>query len=413
MSEILSTPTGLTQHQWQERYAGSLMNTFGTPQRVLVRGEGAYVWDADGNRYLDLLAGIAVNSLGHTHPTLTGAIAAQFNTLGHVSNFFATPTQVSLAEALINLSEAGPSGRVFFTNSGTEAMEAAFKLARKYGGAARPRILAMTGAFHGRSMGALALTHKVEYKTPFAPLPGGVEHVPFGDAGALAAAMGDDVAAIVLEPIQGEAGVITPPPGFLAEARRLADAHGALLIYDEVQTGMGRVGAWFAHQEEEIGGGARPDVIALAKGLGSGFPMGAIIAVSEAAATILAPGNHGTTFGGNPMAAAAGLATIHVIERDGLLENARERGQQLATEIADLGDRRILGVRGRGLLRGILLDGDDAPAVVTAALEAGFIVNAAAPNVVRLAPPLILTPAQVTEFTQALPAILTAGGTHS
>ncbi len=408
MTDIAHSGTGVTQTQWRERYTHALMNTFGPPQRVLVRGEGPYVWDADGNKYLDLLAGIAVNSLGHTHPTLTGAIAAQFNTLGHVSNFFATPTQVSLAERLLRHARADTQGRVFFTNSGTEAMEAAFKLARKFGGETRPRIIAMEGGFHGRSMGALALTHKPAYKTPFEPLPGGVEHVPYGDAAALTAAMGEDVAAIVLEPIQGEAGVVMAPPGFLARARELADAHGALLIYDEVQTGMGRVGSWFAHQIDAIGGGARPDAIALAKGLGSGFPVGALITLTEKSDGVLTPGNHGTTFGGNPMAAAAGLATIHVIERDDLLANVRARGNQFTQEISALRDSRITGVRGEGLLLGIELTTPIAQGVVTAALDAGFIVNAAAPNVVRLAPPLIITEGQVAKFTAALPEILDA-----
>lgn len=408
MTDIISSGAGATQAQWRERYTHAVMNTFGQPQRVLVRGEGAHVWDADGKKYLDLLAGIAVNSLGHTHPTLTGAITAQFNTLGHVSNFFATPTQVSLAERLINLSGAGPGGKVFFTNSGTEAMEAAFKLARKHGGAARPRIIAMAGGFHGRSMGALALTHKEEYRTPFEPLPAGVQHVPYGEEEALASAMGPDVAAVVLEPIQGEAGVVLPPAGYLARVRELADAHGALVIYDEVQTGMGRVGAWFAHHLPHLGGGARPDAIALAKGLGSGFPMGALIAMNETAAGVLTPGNHGTTFGGNPMAGAAGLATIHVIERDGLLTNVTERGTQLRAEIAALADPAIAGTRGEGLLIGIQLTAPIAAAAVSAALEAGFIINAAAPNTIRIAPPLILTSAQVTEFTRALPGILAA-----
>lgn len=403
---ILAGSSSVSQSQWRDRYSHALMNTFGPPQRVLVRGEGCYVWDADGKKYLDLLGGIAVNALGHTHPTLVGAITAQFNTLGHVSNFFATPTQVSLAERLINRAGAGPSGRVFFTNSGTEAMEAAYKVARKFGGAQRPRIIAMEGGFHGRSIGALTLTHKKDYKEPFAPLPAGVEHVPFGDTDALERAMGPDVAAIVLEPIQGEVGVLPAPEGYLAFARELADRHGALLIYDEVQTGMGRVGAWFAHQLPHIGGGARPDLIAVAKGLGAGFPVGAVIALGDVAPSVLIPGNHGTTFGGNPMAAAAGLATIHVIERDNLLTNVVDRGEQLREEILALGRAEISEVRGEGLLRGIVLTSQIAPAVVQAALAEGFIVNAAAPNVVRLAPPLILTAAQVIEFTTALPRIL-------
>lgn len=406
MTDIISSGAGITQSQWRERYSHALMNTFGPPQRVLVRGEGVHVWDADGNKYLDLLAGIAVNSLGHTHPTLTGAITAQFNTLGHVSNFFATPTQVSLAERLVNLSGAGPDGKVFFTNSGTEAMEAAYKLARKFGGQEKPRIIAMEGGFHGRSIGALTLTHKPEYKTPFAPLPSGVEHVAYGDEQALEQAMGHDVAAIVVEPIQGEAGVVVPPSGFLARVRELADHYGALVIYDEVQTGMGRVGAWFGHHLPHIGGGARPDVVALAKGLGSGFPVGAIITLTEQASTALTPGNHGTTFGGNPMAAAAGLATIHVIERDGLLENVTERGGQLRQELTDLNDSRIDEIRGEGLLVGVKLRDAIAPKVVQAGLENGFILNAAAPDVIRLAPPLIITASHVEQFTSALPTIL-------
>lgn len=406
MTDLITSSSGISQNQWRERYSHALMNTFGPPQRVLVRGEGVYVWDADGNRYLDLLAGIAVNSLGHTHPTLTGAIAAQFNTLGHISNFFASPTQVNLAERLIDLSGAGPDGKVFFTNSGTEAMEAAYKLAKKHGGEQRPRIIAMEGGFHGRSIGALTLTHKPQYKTPFEPLPTGVEHIRYGDVAALESAMGNDVAAIVLEPIQGEAGVVAPPAGYLARARQLADEFGALLIYDEVQTGMGRVGAWFAHHVPEIGGGARPDVIALAKGLGSGFPMGAIVAMNETSATALTPGNHGTTFGGNPMAGAAGLATIHVIERDGLLENVLERGEQFRNEILNLEHPLIKDVRGRGLLLGIELSEEISAKVVQAALENGFILNAAAPNIVRLAPPLIISASQVTEFSSAITKIL-------
>ncbi|MPV51171.1 MULTISPECIES: acetylornithine transaminase [unclassified Pseudactinotalea] len=418
MSDLIAgTTQAATAAQWQERYAGALMNTFGAPQRVLVRGEGAYVWDADGRRYLDLLAGIAVNCLGHTHPTLTGAIAAQFNTLGHVSNFFATPTQIALAERLLALAEPGgaPAGsKVFFTNSGTEAIEAAFKLARKHGGQRRPRVLAAEGAFHGRSMGALALTYKSAYKDPFGSLPGGVTHVPFGDAEAIGRELAaGDVAAVVLEPIQGEAGVRLPPPGYLAQVRELTRAAGALLILDEVQTGMGRCGAWMAHHLPEIGGGIVPDAIALAKGLGGGFPVGALVTLGADVSGVFTPGNHGTTFGGNPMAAAAGLATIHVIERDDLLAAVRERGEQLRAGITALpqasGEHALIrGVRGEGLLLGVELTAPIGPAVVTAALEAGFIVNAAAPTVVRLAPPFILSAAQAQDFIDALPAILAA-----
>ncbi|CAM3660439.1 acetylornithine transaminase [Occultella aeris] len=414
MSEVIDAATGsLTQDDWQRRYAGALMNTFGPPQRVLVRGEGCYVWDADGNRYLDLLAGIAVNALGHAHPTLTGAISAQLGTLGHISNFFASPTQITLAERLLALVVDGGApagGRVFFTNSGTEAMEAAFKLARRHGGPDRDRILALQGAFHGRSMGALALTAKAAYREPFEPLPGGVEHLPFGDLAALEAAFADGggrVAALIVEPVQGEAGVRALPPGYLAAAREITSAHGALLILDEVQSGMGRTGTWMGHHLPHIGGGVVPDAIALAKGLGGGFPMGALVAVTEEAATLLTPGQHGTTFGGNPVASAAALATIHVIERDGLLANATTVGQHLRTEIAALDHPLVTGCRGEGLLIAIELAEPVAPAVAAAALRRGYIVNAVAPDAIRLAPPLILTTAQADALVADLPTILT------
>nr|WP_245885645.1 acetylornithine transaminase [Xylanimonas oleitrophica] len=392
----------LTVAGWTERYTRAVMDTFGPPQRVLVRGEGAYVWDADGRRYLDLLAGIAVNALGHAHPTLTAAVSAQLGTLGHVSNFFATPTQVALAERLLHLARAPEGSRVFFTSSGTEALEAAFKMTRRVqpGG----RVLALEGAFHGRSMGALALTHKAAYREPFEPLPGGVEHVPFGDTAALdeafsAAAVAErgPVSALVVEPVQGEAGVRPLPAGYLAHARRLTSEAGALLVLDEVQTGMGRTGAWFAHQHPEIGGGVQPDVVTLAKGLGGGFPVGAVIAYGERAATLLGRGQHGTTFGGNPVAAAAALATIGVIERDGVLENVETVGRLLRTEIEAAGSPLVREVRGRGLLLAVVLHRPVAAQVAAAALGAGVIVNAVAPDVVRLAPPLILTSEQARE----------------
>lgn len=386
---------------WAQRYSSALMNTFGPPQRILVRGEGCYVFDADGKRYLDLLAGIAVNTLGHAHPTLTAALTAQLGTLGHVSNFFATRPQIALAEKLLELANADKDARVFFTNSGTEAMEAAFKIARRTG---RPRILALEGAFHGRTLGALALTYKEDYKKPFEPLPGGVEHLPFGDFEALEAAITDDVAALVLEPIQGEAGVRPLPQGYLQRARELTRDRGALLILDEVQTGVGRTGQWFAHQHDYFGG-VQPDVMALAKGLGGGFPMGAVIAYGNAA-QYLQPGQHGTTFGGNPMGAAAALATLHVIERDGLLARAIEVGEKFRTEISALDHPQILAVRGEGQLNAIELASNIAPAVAKAGLEAGYIINAVAPNAIRLAPPLILQPAEADTFIAALPEIL-------
>jgi acetylornithine/N-succinyldiaminopimelate aminotransferase len=384
---------------WTERYTHAVMDTFGPPQRVLVRGEGAYVWDADGRRYLDLLAGIAVNALGHAHPTLTAAISAQLGTLGHVSNFFGTPTQIALAERLLGLAQAPEGSRVFLANSGTEANEAVFKMARRTG---RPRILALEGAFHGRTMGALALTHKAAYREPFEPLPGGVEFLPFGDTAALEAAMADDVAALVVEPVQGEAGVRALPPGYLARARELTAAHGALLVLDEVQSGMGRTGSWFAYQQPHLGGGIVPDAVTLAKGLGGGFPIGAVIAYGERAATLLGRGQHGTTFGGNPVAAAAALATIGVIERDGLLAHVTEVGGQLRAAIAATGHPLVSSVRGEGLLVAIELNEPVAAAIAARALEAGFIVNPVRPTTIRLAPPLVLTREQAQDFVAFL-----------
>ena len=343
-----------------------------------------------------------MTSLGHAHPTLTAAISAQLGTLGHVSNFFATPTQVALAERLLTLSEAPQGSRVFFTNSGTEAVEGMVKMTRRTG---RTRILAQEGSFHGRTMGALALTHKAAYREPFEPLPGGVEFLPFGDVAALEAAMADDVAAIVLEPIQGEAGVRPLPPGFLARARELADAHGALLVLDEVQTGVGRTGAWFAFQHPQVGGGVRPDVMTLAKGLGAGFPIGAVVGFGAAGA-LLGPGQHGTTFGGNPVAAAAGLATLGVIERDGLLAHVRELGARLTEALAAV--PVVTQVRGTGLLLGARLAAPAAARVADLALEAGFIVNPVTPDTLRLAPPLILTWDQVSGFVDLLAGLTPA-----
>jgi acetylornithine/N-succinyldiaminopimelate aminotransferase len=383
----------------QERYAASLMNTFGPPRLVLTRGEGPYVWDAEGTRYLDLLGGIAVNALGHAHPALVEAVTRQLGTLGHVSNFFATEPQVRLAEKLLSLLGLEPGGgKVFFTNSGTEANEAAFKLTRRTG---RTHLVAMEGSFHGRTTGALALTSKAAYREPFEPLPGHVTFVPYGDADALAAAVTDETAAVILEPIQGEAGVIVPPSDFLARAREITTAHGALLWLDEVQTGMGRTGAWMAHAES----GITPDVVTLAKGLAGGIPVGAMVAVGESG-TLLGPGNHGTTFGGNPVAAAAALAVITTIEDDGLLENATEVGKRLR---AGLADPRVTEVRGRGLLIGLDLDAEVSAQVAEAALRHGVILNPCTPQRIRLAPPLVLTAEQAEEFLALWPTILDDG----
>jgi acetylornithine aminotransferase len=382
----------------QRRYAAAVMNTFGPPKLVLTKGEGPYVWDVDGNRYLDLLGGIAVNALGHAHPALVSAVTAQLSTLGHVSNFFATEPQVSLAERLLDLlGAADGGGKVFFTNSGSEANEAAFKLSRRTG---RTHVVAAEGSFHGRTMGSLALTSKAAYREPFEPLPGEVTFVPYGDADALREAVTERTAAVVLEPIQGEAGVVIPPEDYLQQAREITAAQGALLWLDEVQTGMGRTGAWFAHTAS----GVVPDVVTVAKGLAGGIPIGACIALGEHGG-LLQPGNHGTTFGGNPVATAAALAVIETIEKDDLLHSALEVGDRLR---AGLADERVTEIRGRGLLIGLDLSEPRAPQVARAALARGFIVNDCAPQRLRLAPPLILTSGQADELLGAWPAILDA-----
>ena len=380
-----------------ERYEHSLMNTYGPPRRVLVRGDGCYVWDEEGRRYLDLLGGLAVNVLGHGHPALVAAVTEQLRTLGQVSNFFATPLQVALAERLLEISCAD-GGRVFFANSGTEALEAAFKMARRTG---RSTIVAATGGFHGRTMGSLALTGKPAIREPFAPLPGGVVHVPYADVDALAAAVDADTAAVVLEPIQGEAGVRVPPAGYLRAARQITRRHGALLVLDEVQTGVGRTGEWFAFQHD----GIWPDVVTVAKGLGGGFPIGACLGFGRAA-DLLGPGSHGSTFGGNPVAAAAGLAVLDTVERDGLLDNVNKVGDQLKRGVESLGHPLVAGVRGRGLLLAIELTTPVATRAAAAALDAGFIVNPVSSDALRLAPPLVLSGDQVESFVGALPSIL-------
>ena len=392
--------------EWLQRYTGAVMNTFGTPARVLVRGRGAHVWDADGTEYIDLLAGIAVNCLGHAHPAVVAAVSEQVSTLGHISNFFTSPAQVRLAEELDGLvfpSARPGTSKTFLANSGTEANEAAFKIARRHGGAARPRVLALESAFHGRTMGALALTHKAAYREPFEPLPAGVEFVPAGDVDALRAALGPDVAALIVEPIQGEAGVRELPAGYLEAARELTSAADALLIIDEVQTGMGRTGAWMAHHL--LAPGVTPDVVTLAKGLGGGVPIGAIIATGQAA-ELLGPGQHGTTFGGNPLAAAAALAVIGTIRDQGLLERVSALGERWAARLGALD--AVVEVRGRGLLRGLGLADDVGPAAQVAdeLSRRGFIVNAPRPDTLRLAPPFVLSDADADAFTEALSEVL-------
>ncbi|MDN5895301.1 MAG: acetylornithine transaminase [Nocardioides sp.] len=383
---------------WPERYAASLMNTFGPPKLILTRGEGAHVWDENGKEYVDLLGGIAVNALGHAHPALVESVSQQMSTLGHVSNFFASQPQIELAEKLLEL--VGAAGKVFFSNSGSEANEAAFKLTRRTG---RTHVVVAEEAFHGRTMGALALTSKEAYRAPFEPLPGNVTFVPYGDADALASAVTDETAAVLLEPLQGEAGVNAPPEGYLAAAREIASRRGALLWFDEIQTGIARTGAWFAYTES----GVTPDLITLAKGLGGGIPIGATIALG-AAGDLLEPGNHGTTFGGNPVATAAALTVLDVIEKEELLERATTVGRRLREGLAI--DPRVTEVRGRGLLIGLDLAANASPAVAAAALEQGFIINNPTPNRIRLAPPLVLSDVDVDAFLAAWPAILDKAG---
>jgi acetylornithine/N-succinyldiaminopimelate aminotransferase len=382
------------------RWSGVMMNNYGTPPLALATGDGAVVTDEDGKSYVDLLGGIAVNILGHRHPAVIDAVTKQMNTLGHTSNLYATEPGIALAEALVGL--LGAEARVFFCNSGTEANEVAFKITRLTG---RTDLVAAHGAFHGRTMGSLALTGQPSKQEPFAPLPGDVTHVPYGDTEALAAAVDDSTAAVFLEPIMGEGGVVVPPAGYLAAAREITTKHGALLVLDEVQTGMGRTGAFFAHQHD----GIAPDIVTLAKGLGGGLPIGACLAVGETA-DLLTPGLHGSTFGGNPVCTAAALAVLKVLADDGLINRADVLGKTLSTGVESLGHPLVDHVRGRGLLQGVVLSAEVAKPVEAAARDAGFLVNAAAPDVVRLAPPLVITEGQIDDFLTALPGILDNGG---
>ncbi|AFS14964.1 MULTISPECIES: acetylornithine transaminase [Mycobacterium avium complex (MAC)] len=384
----------------KRRWEAVMMNNYGTPAMALASGDGAVVTDVDGKSYLDLLGGIAVNILGHRHPAIIEAVTRQMATLGHTSNLYATEPGIALAEelvALLGAPEETPA-RVFFCNSGTEANEVAFKMSRLTG---RTKLVAAHEAFHGRTMGSLALTGQPSKRAPFAPLPGDVTYVPYGDAAALAAAVDDDTAAVFLEPIMGESGVVVPPEGYLAAARDVTARHGALLVLDEVQTGMGRTGTFFAHQHD----GITPDVVTLAKGLGGGLPIGACLAVGRAA-ELMTPGLHGSTFGGNPVCTAAALAVLRVLASDNLVRHAEVLGKSLRHGIEGLGHPLVDHVRGRGLLCGVVLTAARAKDAEAAAREAGFLVNAAAPDVIRLAPPLIITEGQLDGFISALPGIL-------
>jgi acetylornithine/N-succinyldiaminopimelate aminotransferase len=386
-----------------DRWSQSLLDNYGTPPLALVRGEGTVVYDEAGKSYLDMLAGIAVNALGHAHPAVVSAVTRQVSTLGHVSNLYAAEPPVALAELLLALT--GRPGRVFFGNSGAEANEAAFKLSRRTG---RRQVVATVGGFHGRTMGALALTGQPAKADPFRPLPGEVIHVPYGDAGALAGAVNEATAMVILEPIQGEAGVVVPPPGYLAAAREVTERHGALLVLDEIQTGVGRTGHWFAHQAE----GVAPDVMTLAKGLGGGLPIGACLVFTDGMDLngLLPPGSHGSTFGGNPVSCAAALAVLRTIAAEGLLDHVKRVGEQLRYGIEAAGHRLVAGVRGAGLLLGVVLTEPVAGSVAVALREAGFLVNPVRPDVIRLAPPLILTAAQAESFVDALPGALDRAG---
>lgn len=388
---------------WTERFGAAMMGSLSTPQRMLDRGDGCHVWDIDGKRYLDFLAGIAVNALGHAHPALVDAVSRQVATLAHVSNYFATPPQLELAERLRQITGAGDRGRVFFGNSGAEAIEAAVKLARlNNGGGSRRRIITLTNSFHGRTMGSLSLTGKPALREDFEPLLGGVEHIDT-TIDALEATIDDSVAALVLEPIKGEAGVIDLPAGYLKRARELTEQHGALLILDEIQTGIGRTGTWFAYQQH----GIVPDAVAIAKGLAGGVPIGALVTFGRASDLFVA-GQHGSTFGGNPLATAAANAVLGEIESSGLLQNAARRGAEIRAAIEGIGSPLVGELRGQGLLIGVGLTEPVAAAVTSTALDLGLIVNAPNESSIRIAPPLIVGDTELAEFRELFTEALAA-----
>jgi acetylornithine/N-succinyldiaminopimelate aminotransferase len=389
-----------TTENWTTRFGDAMMGSAPPPTAVLVRGEGCYVWDANGNRYLDFLAGIAVNSLGHGHPVLVDAVSRQIATLAHISNYFASPSQIELAERLKRISGAGERGRVYFGNSGAEAIEAAIKLSRLNKG--RTRILALNNAFHGRTMGSLSLTAKPAMRDPFLPLLPGVDHIE-ATIEALEAAIDDTVAALIVEPIQGEAGVLELPEGYLERARELTTKHGALLILDEIQTGAGRTGSWFYFQQK----GILPDAIAVAKGIAGGVPIGALITFG-AASDLFQRGQHGSTFGGNPLATTAANAVLGEIESAGLVDAAIAKGARIRAGIAAAASPLVAETRGAGLLIGVGLTRPVAGEVVKAAFASGLIVNAASDNSIRIAPPLIVRDTEIDEFTEKFTKALEA-----
>ncbi|GAA1775634.1 acetylornithine transaminase [Streptomonospora arabica] len=387
----------------QARFDAVLMPNYGTPPVAIARGEGCRVYDADGKAYLDLIAGIAVSALGHGHPALVAAVADQAAAVAHTSNLFLHEREVELAERLVGLlgSEGDGDVRVFFANSGTEANEAALKLVKRAADEGRPRIVAADNGFHGRTLGALSLTGKAAIRDPFGPYGTDVVFVPYGDADALRKAVDATCAAVFVEPVQGEAGVVPAPEGYLAEVRRACDEAGAAFVLDEIQSGIGRTGRWFAHQAH----GVTPDVLTLAKGLGGGLPIGACVGFGRYA-TAFAKGDHGSTFGGNPVACAAALAVLDTVENENLLASAAELGTLLEREAAAIDHPLLAGVRGSGLWRALVLSAPASAAVQASAAAHGFLVNALAPDAVRIAPPLTISRDEVLEFTAALPAIL-------
>ena len=379
--------------------ASHLMSTYRPATVRFVRGAGSELFDEDGRRYLDLLSGIAVTSLGHAHPVLAEAVAEQARRLWHVSNLFGHDLAEPLAEQLDLLvgDESPADGKVFLANSGAEANECAIKLARRFAGSGRHVVVSALGSFHGRTLATLHATGQPEKHAPFAPLPEGFRHVPYDDVSALEAAVHEpDVAALLLEPLQGEGGVVVPSPGYLSAARTACDEAGVLLVLDEIQTGLGRTGRWFAAHHEAV----RPDVITVAKALGNGMPIGACWAAGEVAGAFR-PGDHGSTFGGQPLACSAALATLSVMRAEGVPQRALDRGSQLTAALQAMPGVRE--VRGKGLLVGAVLDGSlDAPAVVAAALAEGVVVNAPVPGVLRLAPSLLIEEAQLAEAMDRL-----------
>ena len=377
---------------WHERWPASMMANYGAPQVMLTRGKGSRVWDADGNEYVDLIAGIAVNALGHGDPRIPEAITDQLNTLGHVSNLYASEPGLQLAERLIALT-GDDSARVFFCNSGAEANEAAFKMTRLTG---RTKVVVAEGSFHGRTMGSLALTAQPGKADPFRPLPGDVVVVPFGDSEALTQAVDERTAAVFLEPIQGEGGVIVPPAGYLQLAREVTTKVGALLVLDEVQTGVGRTGKWFAYQWH----GITPDVITLAKGLAGGIPIGAVIGIGGAA-SLFQPGMHGSTFGGNPISARAALAVLDAIEEDDLLNRVVIAGDSLASAVQQAAGGAVTEVRGAGLLRAAALATTPSADMERALRANGVLANPVSPTAIRMAPALTITDDDIADAAQS------------